>query len=50
MRVLKYFIWKDEKKLNAEGNIYIDETSELASLIENEGQKDVNNDWSTQLI
>lgn len=51
MRVLKYFIWKDAKKINAEGKIYIDEVSELATLIENEGQENENNvNWTDELV
>lgn len=45
MRILKYFIWKDEKKVNEEGKSYIEETSDLASWIENEGQSEHNNEW-----
>lgn len=50
MRVLKYFIWKDIKRVDVEGKGYIEETSELATLIENEGQENVNNDWTTNLV
>ena len=49
MRILKYFIWKDEKKVSADGRVYIEEVSELASFIENEGQEE-NNEWTTTLI
>lgn len=42
MRVLKYFIWKDIKKVDSEGIGYIEETSDLASYIENEGQTEDN--------
>lgn len=50
MRVLKYFIWKDEKKLDAEGNKYVDETSDLSNWIENEGSEDkLSNDWTSTL-
>lgn len=42
MRVLKYFIWKDVKKVDSEGIGYIEETSDLASYIENEGQTEDN--------
>lgn len=50
MRILKYFIWKDEKKLDADGNAYIDETSDLANWIENRGQSNSSNsDWTTSL-
>lgn len=43
MRVLKYFIWKDSRRMNSEGN-YIDEVSDLATLLENAGQEEINND------
>lgn len=50
MRVLKYFIWKDEKKLDAEGNEYVDEVSDLSNWIENEGSEDkLSNDWTSTL-
>lgn len=49
MRVLKYFIWKDERKVDNEGNGYIEEVSDLATLIENEGSTNINNNWTTEL-
>ena len=50
MRVLKYFIWKDAKKEDADGNLYVDETSDLATLIENAGAIDsIKEDWTTSL-
>lgn len=49
MRILKYFIWKDEKKVGADGKMYIEEVSELASFIENAGQEE-NNEWTTTVI
>lgn len=49
MRILKYFIWKDEKKINEEGKGYIEEVSDLASWIENEGQSDYNSEWTAEL-
>ena len=49
MRILKYFIWKDEKKVNEEGKNYIEEVSDLASWIENEGQSDYNSEWTAEL-
>lgn len=42
MRVLKYFIWKDVRKVDSDGVGYIEETSDLASYIENEGQTEDN--------
>lgn len=50
MRVLKYFIWKDEKKVNAEGKMFIEEVSDLASFIENEGSTNEDRDWTSTLI
>lgn len=44
MRVLKYFIWKDDKKVNSEGDGYVEEVSDLATLLENAGQEEINND------
>lgn len=44
MRVLKYFIWKDDRKINSEGDGYIEEVSDLATLLENAGQEEINND------
>lgn len=35
MRLLKYFIWKDARKVNSEGEGYIEEVSDLAAFIEN---------------
>lgn len=43
MRILKYFIWKDIKKIDAEGKGYIEEVSDLASYIENEGNDEEHN-------
>lgn len=49
MRVLKYFIWKDEKKVDSEGKGYISEVSDLASYIENENGVSVDTDWTSSL-
>lgn len=49
MRVLKYFLWKDEKKMNTEGEYYIDESSDLATLIENVNSEDYRQDWTTSI-
>lgn len=50
MRVLKYFIWKDIKKQDSEGKYYIEEVSDLATLIENIDQDDFSlNDWTVNL-
>lgn len=36
MRILKYFILKDEVKIDEEGNRYVEQVSELANFLENE--------------
>lgn len=47
MRILKYFIWKDEVKRNSDGERYVDEVSDLANWIENEGSEtSLNRDWN----
>lgn len=50
MRALKYFIWKDEKKMGGDGRKYIEEVSDLASYIENAGQEDdLKRDWTSTI-
>ena len=49
MRTLKYFIWKADKKVDSEGKGYIEEVSDLADYIENQGQDNINNDWMVTL-
>lgn len=50
MRILKYFIWKDETKINSEGTRYIEEVSDLANWIENAGCEDtLKSDWTVEL-
>lgn len=49
MRVLKYFLWKDAVRKGSEGN-YIEDISDLATLIENEGQEDTDRDWTTNIV
>ena len=50
MRALKYFIWKDERKIDSEGNGYIEEVSDLATYIENAGQEETTSqDWDLTL-
>lgn len=46
MRLLKYFILKTEK--DADDNIKV--TSDLMTLIENSGQENIDNDWTTRTI
>jgi hypothetical protein len=51
MRVLKYFICKNEKKVDSEGVGYIEEVSDLAAYIENEGhEKSLKDDWMSTMI
>lgn len=51
MRVLKYFIMKNERKVDSEGIGYIEEVSDLAAYIENEGHENrVREDWEATLI
>lgn len=45
MRVLKYFILKEERKVDEEGNGFVEEVSDLATSIENIGQIDNNDNW-----
>ena len=49
MRILKYFIWKDDKKMHEDGKMYIEETSDLASWIENAGSENSNQNWEVEL-
>lgn len=48
MRILKYFLWKDDKKLGEDGKYYIEETSDLATWIENAGSTN-NQNWEVEL-
>ena len=50
MRVLKYFIWKDEKKLHEDGKMGIVEVSDLANYIENaDSTNDLKDEWTSTL-
>lgn len=50
MKLLKYFIMKDEKRTDADGKGYIEETSMLATELENKESSDVNSDnWINEL-
>ena len=49
MRVLKYFVWKVERKQDEEGNQISCETSDLATLLENKEDTVDNNDWTNEL-
>ena len=46
MRLLKYFILKTDK--DADGNINV--TSDLMTLVQNSGQEDTDNDWTSRTI
>lgn len=48
MRILKYFLWKSDKKLGEDGKYYIEETSDLATWIENAGSNN-NQNWEVEL-
>ena len=51
MRVLKYFIWKDTRKVNSEGEGYIEEVSDLAAFIENaKDEKNLKDDWMSTMV
>lgn len=50
MRVLKYFIWKDEKKLHEDGKMGVVEVSDLANYIENaDSTNDLKDEWTSTL-
>ena len=51
MRVLKYFIWKDARKVNSEGEGYIEEVSDLAAFIENaKDEENLKDDWMSTMV
>lgn len=51
MRVLKYFICKNEKKIDSEGVGYIEEVSDLAAYIENsEHENNLRSDWMSTMV
>lgn len=50
MRVLKYFILKDERKSDEEGKLIVQQVSDLATFIENaEDLNPIRNDWTSNL-
>ena len=50
MRVLKYFIWKDEKKMTEDGRAQVIEISDLANYIENaDNTNDLKDEWTSTL-
>lgn len=51
MRVLKYFICKNEKKVDSEGIGYIEEVSDLAAYIENaDHEQESREEWEATLV
>lgn len=50
MRVLKYFLWKDERRTMEDGQIKVIEVSDLATYIENANSKNtLPDDWASVL-
>lgn len=50
MRVLKYFIWKDERRTMEDGSVKVVEVSDLASYIENADSFNIpKEDWTSVL-
>lgn len=50
MRVLKYFIWKDERKTMEDGEVKVVEVSDLANYIENANSKETLSDEWTSIL
>ena len=51
MRVLKYFICKNEKRVDSAGIGYIEEVSDLAAYIENsESEDNLRKDWMSTMV
>lgn len=51
MRVLKYFICKNERKIDSEGVGYVEEVSDLAAYIENAGhENELKSDWMSTMV
>jgi hypothetical protein len=51
MRILKYFIFKNERKVDSEGIGHIEEVSDLADYIENgDNEKMLKDDWMSTMI
>lgn len=49
MRILKYFIMKSDKKMDEEGNVHIEDISELATWLENDEDM-IEEDWTSSLV
>lgn len=52
MRVLKYFIWKDPVRETSDGVRFVEEVSDLATLLENKTKQpeETEQDWTTNVI
>jgi hypothetical protein len=54
MRLIKYFILKDDVRLSEDGTGHVEQISDLATFLENkesEGEEGVTNeDWTTKMI
>lgn len=49
MRLLKYFIWKDERRIREDGTSFVEEFSDLATYLENAGEENsVFSDWTVE--
>lgn len=49
MKLLKYFIMKDERRINSEGRGYVEETSMLATILENKDGEASNETWASEI-
>lgn len=50
MRILKYFIWKDEKLVSEDGTLRIVETSDLATMLENKNSSQYSDLWTSTIM
>lgn len=50
MRILKYFIWKDEKRVSEDGTLRIVETSDLATMLENKNSSQYSDLWTSTIM
>lgn len=49
MRLLKYFIWKDDRKLREDGSICVEEFSDLATYLENaNSENSIFSEWTIE--
>lgn len=49
MRILKYFIVKNEHKTREDGTGYIERVSELANILENLDDENIDTNWDTEM-